>query len=48
MAWVGTYDDILNARPGQYVVRIMDNKKGWDTTYPGVELLPDGTIVSGA
>lgn len=45
-AWVGTYDDIVRGRPGQYVVRIMDNKKGWDTTYPGVEILPDGTIVT--
>ena len=23
-----------------------DNKKGWDTTYPGVELLRDGTILT--
>lgn len=45
-AWVGTYDDIVHNRPGQYVVRIMDNKKGWDTAYPGVEILPDGTIVT--
>ena len=25
--------------------RLLDNKKGHDTTYPGVELLPDGTFV---
>jgi len=24
----------------------MDNKKGQDTTYPGVEVLPDGTFVT--
>jgi hypothetical protein len=24
----------------------MDNKKGHDTTYPGVEILPDGTFVT--
>ena len=24
----------------------MDNKKGWDTCYPGLELLPDGTFVT--
>ncbi len=45
-AWVGTYEDIVKGLPGQYIVRIMDNKKGWDTTYPGVEILPDGTIVT--
>lgn len=44
-AWVGTYDDIVNNNPGQYVVRLFDNKKGYDTTYPGVEILPDDTFV---
>lgn len=43
--WVGTWDDLERGRPGQYVVRVMDNKKGADTTYPGVEVLPDGTFV---
>lgn len=45
-AWVGSYRDIVEGRPGQYLIRIADNKKGWDTTYPGVELLPDGTILT--
>ncbi len=44
-AWVGTYDDIAKNRDGQYVVRLLDNKKGYDTTYPGVEILPDNTYV---
>jgi hypothetical protein len=43
--WVGTWGDLVNGTPGQYVVRLMDNKKGYDTTYPGVEVLPDGTFV---
>lgn len=43
--WVGTWDDLIQGTPGQYVVRLMDNKKGYDTTYPGVEVLPDGTFV---
>ncbi|MCB1086619.1 MAG: exo-alpha-sialidase [Verrucomicrobiae bacterium] len=43
--WVGAWDDLVNGTPGQYVVRVMDNKKGADTTYPGVEVLPDGTFV---
>ncbi len=46
MGWVGTYDDIVKGREGQYRVRIMDNTKGQDCCYPGVELLPDGTFVT--
>ncbi len=46
VAWVGNYQDIVEGRPGQYLIRIADNKKSWDTTYPGVELLPDGTILT--
>jgi hypothetical protein len=46
VAWVGTYDDIVKDREGQYRVRLMDNTKGADCTYPGVEVLPDGTIVT--
>ena len=45
-AWVGTYDDIIEGNSGQYVIKVADNKKGWDTTYPGVELLRDGTILT--
>ncbi|MFP6884495.1 MAG: sialidase family protein [Roseibacillus sp.] len=41
-AWVGRYEDLVKGRPGQYVLRLLDNKKGHDTTYPGVEVLPDG------
>jgi hypothetical protein len=46
VGWVGTYDDIVQGNEGQYRVRIMDNTKGADCTYPGVELLPDGTLVT--
>ncbi|HPA19255.1 MAG TPA: sialidase family protein [Verrucomicrobiae bacterium] len=46
VGWVGTYDDIARGREGQYRVRIMDNTKGADCTYPGVEVLPDGTFVT--
>ncbi len=45
VGWVGTWDDIVKGRNGQYVVRLKDNTKGYDTTYPGVEVLPDGTFV---
>ena len=46
VAWVGTYRDILEGREGQYRILIKDNKKGWDTAYPGLELLPDSTFVT--
>ena len=45
VGWVGTWDDIVNGTEGQYQVRCKDNTKGYDTTYPGVEALPDGTFV---
>jgi hypothetical protein len=46
VGWVGKYEDIVNGTEGQYRVRIMDNTKGADCTYPGVEVLPDGTFVT--
>jgi hypothetical protein len=46
VGWVGKYKDIVNGTEGQYRVRIMDNTKGADCTYPGIEVLPDGTIVT--
>jgi hypothetical protein len=46
VAWVGTYNDILRGREGQYRVRLLDNKKDRDCGYPAVELLPDGTFIA--
>jgi len=43
-AWVGTYDDIKQCRPGQYRVSLLRTFK--DGFYPGIHLLPDGTIVA--
>jgi hypothetical protein len=45
VGWVGTWEDLVNGRSGQYSVRLKDNTKGYDTTYPGVEVLPDDTFV---
>ena len=45
VGWVGTYDDIIAGRQGQYRVRLMDNHQKIDCAYPGVEVLPDGTFV---
>ncbi len=46
VAWVGTYEDLVNGNDGQYHVRLKDNKNRWDCAYPGVEILPDDTIVT--
>lgn len=46
VAWVGTYDDLVSGRSGQYRIRLKKNYRGFDCAYPGVELLPDGTIVT--
>ena len=46
VGWVGSYDDIVNGTEGKYRVRILHNTKGADCAYPGVEVLPDGTIVT--
>jgi hypothetical protein len=45
MAWIGTFDDLARDGEGQYLVRLMDNHHAWDSAYPGVEVLPDGTFV---
>ncbi|MEL6110253.1 MAG: sialidase family protein, partial [Planctomycetota bacterium] len=46
VAWVGTWEDLVEGRNGQYVVRLKDNTKSYDTAYPGVEVLGDGTFVA--
>lgn len=45
VGWVGTFDDIVEGREGQYRVRLMKNHKGADCAYPGVEVLPGGIFV---
>ncbi len=46
VGWVGTWNDIINGREGQYRVRLKDNHHRWDCAYPALELLPDGTILA--
>jgi hypothetical protein len=46
VAWVGTYGDIKQGQPGQYRVKLLHSHAGGDCGYPGMELLPDGTIVA--
>ncbi len=44
IAWIGAYDDIKQCKPGQYRVSLLKTFK--DGFYPGIHLLPDGTIVA--
>lgn len=46
VAWVGTYDDIRNGKPGEYRIKLLHSFAGVDCGYPGLEILPDGTIVA--
>ncbi len=46
VAWVGTYEDIRKSKPGQYRIKLLHSYAGADCGYPGMELLPDGTIVA--
>jgi len=48
VAWVGTFDDIISGREGQYRIKLLHQHgdKTWDCGYPGLELLPDGTFVA--
>jgi len=46
VAWVGTYDDIIRGKDGQYKVKLLHSYSGTDNGYPGLELLPDDTFVA--
>lgn len=46
LLWVGTWDGMTSGVPAGYRVRLMDNRDSWDSTYPALERLPDGTIVA--
>jgi hypothetical protein len=46
VAWIGTYEDIAGGRPGQYRVKLLHSHAGSDCGYPGLELLPDDTLVA--
>lgn len=46
VAWVGRYDDIRQGKPGQYRIKLLHSYAGGDCGYPGMERLPDDTIVA--
>ena len=47
VAWVGPYAAIRSkAEKGTYRIKLMHNYEGCDCGYPGIHLLPDGTIAA--
>jgi CubicO group peptidase (beta-lactamase class C family) len=46
VAWVGRWSDLVAREPGQYRVRLKDNTNAWDSSYPGLERLGDGSFVA--
>lgn len=46
VAWVGRYEDITAGRDGQYRIKLLHSHAGSDCGYPGMELLPDDTVVA--
>ena len=46
VGWVGTYDDLVNCREGEYRVKLLHSNAGWDCGYAALEVLPDETIIA--
>ena len=46
VAWIGSWDDIVQGTEGRCRVRLMDNHHRWDCAYSGVEVLPDGRMLA--
>jgi hypothetical protein len=50
--WIGHYNDIRNNHgrggsfDGQYRLKLLHSYAGWDTGYPGLEILPDNTVIA--
>lgn len=46
VAWVGTFDDLVQGTEGQYRIKLLHSHATSDCGYPGLEILPDGTFVA--
>lgn len=46
VAWIGNYKDLREGTSGQYKVKLLHSYAGSDCGYPGLEILPDGTIIA--
>ncbi|WP_257669219.1 sialidase family protein [Parapedobacter tibetensis] len=46
VAWMGHYEDIIQGRQGSGRLKLLHSYKGADCGYPGLEVLPDDTLVA--
>ena len=46
VAWVGTYEDLVNGNEGQYRVKLLHHYGAGSAEYPSIELLSDGTFLA--
>ncbi|MCX8160756.1 MAG: glycoside hydrolase [Candidatus Saccharicenans sp.] len=46
VGWIGRFEDLEKGTEGRFRVRFMDNHQDGDCGYAGLEILPDGTIVT--
>jgi len=46
IAWVGTFQDLVDGTSGQYRIRLKDNKTDGDSAYPTITVFPDGEILN--
>ena len=48
VAWVGTYGDLRESKPGAYRIKLLHShaERVSDCGYPGIAQLPDGTLVA--
>ncbi|WP_437229362.1 sialidase family protein [Planctomicrobium sp. SH661] len=47
VAWVGAYEDVIDGREGEYRIKLLHHLgRKFDTGYPGLDVLPDGTFVA--
>jgi hypothetical protein len=46
VAWIGSYEDIIQERSGQLRIKLLHSFNGGDCGYSGLEVLPDQTLVA--
>lgn len=46
VAWVGHYKDLVEGTSGQYRIKLLHSYAGSDCGYPGLEILPDGSLLA--
>lgn len=46
VAWVGHYKDLVEGTSGQYRIKLLHSFAGSDCGYPGLEVMPDGSLLA--